>query len=121
MREPTLRITYPQLREAYVVKQMTMRDIADKWNMSLGAVCYHVEKAGIPRRKPGRRLTLTPGKRAHIISMRKQGYSMTLIGSALKLDKNAVWRVMKEEGLTGKPRYRKRAGIDCADSVPMVG
>jgi transposase len=118
MREPTLRITYPQLREAYVTKQMTMRDIADKWNMSLGAVCYHVNKAGIPRRKPGRRLTLPAAKRAHIIAMRRAGYSTTLIGSALRLDKNAVWRVMKDEGLTGKPRYRKRAGVNCADSMP---
>lgn len=116
------KLTHTQLREDYHVKRMTLRAMAKKYGVAMSTVRYAMLQLNIGRRKCGRPRTMQPETHNRIVAMRREGYSMNQIMDALGVDHNAVWRVMKAEGLTGgKPIYRKRSGALFSDTEPMVG
>ncbi len=122
-RRPSLLLTKAQLREDYVDRQLTMRAIAEKWNVSLGAVHYSIAKHGIRRRQPGRPRNLKPADRKSILRMRKVGYGILWIADMLGVNRNHVWRTLKAEGLVGsriRPAQYGRSH-EYPDAEPMVG
>lgn len=115
-------ISAAQLKEDYLDKRMTMRDIADKHGVSLAGLHYIMNRHGITRRSPGRPKNLEPTARKSILRMRKAGYAIHWIADMLGINHNHVWRTLQAEGLVGSRTRPARYGkYRPSDAEPMVG
>jgi len=93
------RVSAEQLREDYIANQMTIAAMSKRHGMAPSAIHYALAKAGIPRRKPGRRMAVNGQVRSQILAMRKNRQSIVRIAETTGLSRNAIWNFLKAEGL----------------------
>jgi DNA-binding CsgD family transcriptional regulator len=92
-------------------------ELADRHHVSVSTICRVLDRAGVPRRSPGRSISPARGREDEIATAYQQGQTIEQIAARLGCSISPVRAALRRAGVETNGPGRRRRPVDAADIV----
>jgi DNA-binding CsgD family transcriptional regulator len=105
-----------QVAEAYRAGA-SATELAERHGVSVSTICRVLDRAGVPRRSPGRSISPARGREDEIASAYRNGETIGQIAARLGCSVTPVRAALSRAGVATNGRGRRRRPVDADDIV----